>query len=333
MLRRSFVAAACMVFGSTAALAQDARVLGRDDVEFAEALVDNGYTDLARRLLVVMADRESESKAAREVAKRARDCDRRGAELREQDPNSLEADDLWLRAAEDYKSSVAPQVAGRTPANPNELRAVADRLFAYGLHFNRVPQTRISFVDWAPAGPRTGECWKKAVPIYEAALAAKDDRLVAIQLGRTYGYLQKWTDAARVYASLFEQEPMLAKDKLKLDREVMKAKPELTLAYLEWGVAEQEAAAGVADEHEHDDRLNHCIATILFPLSDSIHAASNPLVFWGANYHLVRAHMDKGLYKDAWVKTCDLMRTVSPTFDDGKFGYQKLFEATLRELR
>lgn len=329
------MAAACVLSFAGAVWAQDASVLGRDDVEFADALVENGYPDLAAKLRRIIPEKPdgSDPMSAADAAKRARELDSRGAELLKANPNSDEAEDLWLSAADYYALSVAPQVAGMATPHPDELRAVADRLFVFGLRFNRVPESRTTFVDWRNARTTRGACWRKAVPIYEAALAASADDRTSIQLGRTFGFLRSWPGAARVYAELFARTPVLTKNKQKLDRDVVKARPELLLAFLEWGVAEQEAAAGVADEHEHDDRLNRCIGTILMPLSFTTKVDANPEVFWGANYHLVRALMDKGMYKDAWAKIEDLKRSVSPTFDDDKFGYRKLFESTLKELR
>src|SRR6185295_7122016 len=171
---------------------------------------------------------------------------------------------------------------GGAAPRPDQLREIADRLFVFGLHFNRVPATRVSFVDWRPTRRTRGEFWRKAVPIYEAAFAAKPDDRTAIQLARTYGFLTAWPDAARVYAALFQRNPVLAAKRQKLDREIIQAKPELTLAYLEWGVAEQEQAHGVADERKYNALLNHCITDVLFPLSVSVRTDSNPQVFWGA---------------------------------------------------
>jgi len=340
MMRRSFVAAACVVFGSSAAFAQDARVLGRDDVEFADALDDEGYPDLAKRLrrIIPGSDGDSEDTTPQRAAMRARKIDSRALELFKSDPQSREGDTLWRRAADFYELSVAPQVAGAATADPDELRGVADRLFVFGRHFNGVPESRVGFVDWWTGRTTKGACWRKAVPINEAALAASADDRTAIQLGRTLGFLRIWPDAVRVYAKVFAQTPILTKKTQKLDLDVVKARPELVLAYLEWGVAEQEAAAWVVDERARDDHLNRCIGTILMPLALTITLDANPEPFWGANYHLVRALMDKELYKDALAKIEDLMRSVSPTvdgqkFDGGKFGYQALFEATLRELR
>lgn len=69
------------------------------------------------------------------------------------------------------------------------------------------------------------------------------------------------------------------------------------------------------------------------PLSFTLKPDTSPNAHWGTMYHLVRALMDKGMYKEAQAKVDDLKRAVSLTFDDGKFGYQKRFEDTIEELK
>jgi len=65
----------------------------------------------------------------------------------------------------------------------------------------------------------------------------------------------------------------------------------------------------------------------------SVKLEKSPAVFWGTKYHLIRAHMDKGLYKDAQLIVDDVKNSVSQTFDDGKYGYKPLFDATIEELK
>jgi len=69
MRGRGFIAAACIVVCASSAWAIDDRVLGRDDVEFAEALSENDFVDLAERLLPLIEARgdSTTSAAYREV--------------------------------------------------------------------------------------------------------------------------------------------------------------------------------------------------------------------------------------------------------------------------
>jgi tetratricopeptide (TPR) repeat protein len=466
---RGFVAAACIVFGAGTAWAIDDRVLGRDDVEFAEGLVENRYGDLAERFVEVIErqdgewfrrsaadvrpryqanpelwgqdERRADYVHARTVQLHAMALDRTSPnrrvlldqalrEFEEVDLDAIGEAPSWLyrsylycgqcldglgRTREaiesfdrlialrrsfgdaDPKTGVYPApaaavdvvdlvcdavrakvrvlaaagktadavAAGRdyfaTMARPfdaanaetlaSDLRAAerdlatqdarvaalsaeGDRLFAEGRRVNGVPESRVTFADWTPPEKLVAQPWVDAAHAYETALARSDDYRIAIRLGRTYGYLQLWTDAARVYAKVFENEPILTQNKQKLDREYVKSKPESKLAYLEWGVAERLAAKGVRDEAKRDERLNLCINRIFMPLNFSVSPDRDGAVYWATMYHVVRALMDKGLYQDARCKCEDLLRSVDGSrFDDGKFGYQKLFEATLKELR
>jgi hypothetical protein len=293
--------------------------LEQGQFEAAEKWVDDLY-------------KRDKKKAAGPASMLAQAYDQQGAEKRAAKPDSIEADKLWQKAARYYWWSIELQVDGSVSQQPDQMKTVGDRFYVYGLTFNGVPESRVSFVDW-PDKAKAPDPWNKAAKIYEAALTQSPDYRMTINLGRTLGFLARWSDSAAVYAKLFDQEPVLNKTKQKLDPSVTKTKPELTFAYLEWGVAEQMAAQIATDDKEKQERLNRAIGTIFMPLSFTLKADTSPLAHWATMYHLVRSLMDKGLYQDAKAKVDDLQRAVSPTFDDGKFGYQKLFQDTIEELK
>ena len=268
--------------------------------------------------------------AAGPAGQLARELDRQGQEKRQAKPGSAEADDLWKRAARYYYISVRPQITGVTSQKADELAEVGNRMYVYGLVFNAVPDAKINFVDFAPGPKSAPDFFVKAAEIYKAALEQTPDYRMAINLGRAYGFLNRWVDAAGVYSKLFDQEPILnQKDKRKLDPVVTRAKNDLVSAYLEWGVAERMAFAADADK----DRLLRARDVIFTPLANTLKHDSLPEVYWGARYHLVRTLMDRGEYKDAKLSVDDIQRQVSPTFDDDKFGYKSRFEATIEELK
>ena len=170
----------------------------------------------------------------------------------------------------------------------------------------------------------------KAAKVFEAGLTQTPDYRMAISQGRSYGFLGKWVDAAHVFAKLFEQEPLLnSRDKRKLDSAVTKAKPELTSAYIDWGVAERMAATVDGDK----DRLRRCRDVIFTPLCNTLKADVKPQEYWASRYHLVKTLMDVGAYGDAQLSVEDVQRQVNPNFDEDKFGYKKLFEAAIEELK
>jgi tetratricopeptide (TPR) repeat protein len=292
--------------------------------------LSQGKIDEAEKWVSGMAQRDPKG-AAGPAGQLARALDTAGAEKRKANADSLEADDLWKRAAKYYYISISPQVKGLVAQSADDMKGVGDRFYAYGLHFNAVPDARVSFVDWTPGGKSDKGYWTQAAEIYEAALAQTPDYKMTINLGRTYGFLGKWVDAARIYQRLFDQEQLVINkpgQKPRIDNAVMKAKGELVFAYMEWGVAEQMAAGVDKDK----DRYARCI-NIFTPILNSISFDKSPEIFWPTKYHQVRTLVDKGAYEEAKLVIDDTQRNFSPTFDDGKLGYKKLFDDTLEELK
>jgi tetratricopeptide (TPR) repeat protein len=260
----------------------------------------------------------------------ARALDQQGLDKFKEKPGSLEGEDLWKRAARFYYISIKPQVDGQASQNAGEMTDVGNRFFSYGLTFNGVPDSRVSFVDWVPGPKRALDYWVKAAEIYEAALAQTPDYRMTINLGRTYGFLGEYVKAAGIYARLFEQEALVnPKAPNRLDNAVQKAKPELVYAYLEWGVSERLSYAKDNDK----SRLTRALRTIFTPLLQTLKPDTSPETYWATRYHLIRALMDNGDYKDAQLNVQDAQRNISATFDDGKYGYKALFETTIEELK
>jgi hypothetical protein len=110
---------------------------------------------------------------------------------------------------------------------------------------------------------------------------------------------------------------------------MMKAKPELIFAYVEWGVCERMAYGVDSDK----SRLARCLGTIFQPLQFTLKPDTSPQAYWATRYHQVRALMDAGEYPNARLAIEDIQRQVSATFDEGKFGYKALFEAAYEELK
>ena len=274
--------------------------------------------------------------AAGPAGQLARALDQMGADKFTAKADSLEGEDLWKRAAKFYYMSIKPQVDGTVTQDADEMSQVGGRFYVYGLHFNAVPDDRKTFIEWVPGQRRNSEYWTRAAEIYEATLQIAADIKVTISLGRTYGFLAvlgdapKWVEGARVYGKLFEQEPLVnSKNRQRLDPQMMKAKPELIFAYVEWGVCERMAYTVDNDK----GRVARCLGTIFQPLQNTLKPDTSPQAYWATRYHEVRALMDAGEYPNAKLAIEDIKRQVSPTFDEGKFGYQALFEAAYEELK
>lgn len=295
--------------------------------------LSQGKIDVAEKWVDDLFKRDPKA-AAGPAGQLARALDTKGQDTFKGKAESLEGDQFWLRAARFYWISIEPQVSGTTSQNVDEMTDVGNRMYVYGLHFNGVPEPktpehRTTFVDWAAGTKRAPDPWVKAARIYEAALAQNPSYRMTINLGRTYGFLAKWVESAGIYAKLFDQEQIVdQKTKNRLDRGVMSAKPELVMAYVEWGTAERMAALGGADK-EH---LNGAMR-IFTLLSNTLKSDTLPNEFWASHYQLVRTLIDRGEYKNAQLSIDDLKRNVSATFDDDKFGYKTLFEAAIEELK
>jgi hypothetical protein len=272
--------------------------------------------------------------AAGPAGQLARVLDASGMEKFKTQPDSLEGDKLWTQAARYYWISIEPQVLGKVPQNVDEMTDLGNRFFVYGLHFNGVPEPKTSdqrttFVDWTPGPKRNTEMWTRAAQIYEAALAQNWSYRMAISLGRTYGFLAKYADAASTYSKLFDQEQIVdQKLRSRLDRTVIAGKPELVMAYIEWGTAERLAAQGT-----DKDRLTRAMTIMTLTHNTQLKLDQLPHEFWAAHYQLVRTLIDRGEYKDAQASIDDLTRNVSADFDGGKFGYKQRFLDTVEELK
>ena len=274
--------------------------------------------------------------AAGPAGQLARAFDQMGLDKFKGKPDSLEGEDLWKRAAKYYYMSIKPQVEGAITQDADEMAKVAGRFYVFGLHFNNVEEGRASFIDWPPAGRRAPEYWTKAAEIYEATMQLAPDDEITISLGRSYGFLAdlgdsaKWVEAARVYGKLFDVEPLVnPKSPQRLDAAMVKAKPKLVFAYVEWGVCERMAFGVDSDK----SRINRCLNRIFLPLQNSLKPDTSPQAYWATRFHQVSALVDIGEYPTAKQVIEDITRQVSPTFDDDKYGYKTRFTAIYEDLK
>ncbi len=222
----------------------------------------------------------------------ARALDERAVKALTENAQSLEANDLWRQAATYYLLSVEPANDGNLVASPDVVESVAGRLFVMGLHFNRVPDTQQNFVGWDARKTIEPYYWERAAALYAKANALAPSYQTALKLGMTLGVLGRWADAARAYADVFDQEPLVDETTRRFRPEVVQERPDLVFAYLEWGIAEQQA--GKADKDPA--RLSRA-ATIMERLAANM-PAETP-TWWQAKYHQIRGMIDRGDYQKA----------------------------------
>ncbi len=288
-----------------------------------QALRALGKLDEAEKLLQALIAKSPDSKAIGTAAGvLARALDQRAIEVNEKTPD--EASGLWKRSMRYYVIGVkARQKAG---GRGDDTEQIAQRLYAMGLSANHLPDTQISFVGWRPEKPEAvdREYWKNAAELYEIAQATSASYRTLIGLARCYGFLGQWDQASGAYGRLFDQERLVDPKTKKFDRAVITAKPELIFAYLESGVTEYEVGKSMKDS----DKLNR--ATQIF--NDILATYDNTSeMWWHAKYHQLRALFERGDYDTADVALRGVERTTQD-FDEGKYGYKKLFTELKAEL-
>lgn len=249
--------------------------------------------------------------------------DTRGSELRRSDPRSSAADAQWRKAADYYRLAIQGQVEGRTAVNVETLESVADRLFVFALHFEKVPEDVESFVDWG--GERlSGELVELAARAYEAVLPLTPSYRSVIKYARTLGFLGRWEEAAGQYAALFERESFADPISKTIDQQAVAAKPELLFAYLEWGVCEREVGIERADVSRLTRASGIFEALVLGTTQGS-------KLWWQAKYYQLRTLLDRGEYEVAEVAIKSLKLNWDH-FDEGKYGLEPRFVELQDEL-
>lgn len=243
-----------------------------------------------------------------------------------------QARELWHKAAIYYQQSVRAVLEGRAPLDFERLDAVANRLLALGLHFNGVPETADTFVDWEGT-PGAPELWQGAERMYVFMLSQGPSQRRQIQLARARGLLGRYEESADAYARIFDTTKVIVREgqQVRIDPQVTRNNPELIAAFLEYAVAEHRA--GVASgEKNRMERAAQSIGDLVVALRNT---SPDGRIFWQLKYAQARSLYDRGLYPDAKLLVEDIERTTND-FDQGKFGYKekllKLKEELLKKV-
>jgi hypothetical protein len=145
--------------------------------------------------------------------------------------------------------------------------------------------------------------WKEAEGLYRAALLLAPSYQNMIKLGRSLGFQGMYPEAAAEYGRLFDSEPIIesGSNPAKFNSSLRRQKPELYLAYLEWGVAAQLAAA------KSQDAEMYLRADTIFA---NIVRTPDPTakIFWQAKLHQIQNLMGQGKYRDAGLVMRDVER-------------------------
>lgn len=269
-----------------------------------DALRKQGKFEDAIGLLDGLIKRDPNSKAIGPAASNlARALDARSDELRDKEKKPREADEMRRKAANFYA------IAGRAllRADTINVRAVeetAGRLFTLGLIANDVPEDQSNFVGWDPSRNKDTANWSLAAELLSKALDVQPGYKMEVTLGRTQGFLGNYDQAATVLGALFDREPIYDAAKKALNRKALQSKPELLMAYFEWGVAEHFVAAKTQD----GDRFRRA-QVILSTMGRTLDPNSRN--WWHAKYYEVANLNAAGSYTDACFLMNDLDRTTS----------------------
>lgn len=269
-----------------------------------DALRGQGKLEDAIGLLEALIKKDAESKAIGSAAGNlARALDARSDELREKEKKPREADEMRRKAANFYA------IAGRAllKAEPFDVRAVevtAGRLFTLGLIVNDVPEKQETFVGWDATKNKETANWTLTAELLKKALDAQPGYKMEVTLGRTYGFLGNYDDAATVLGALFDREQVYDDKKKALNKKLLRDKPELLYSYFEWGVAEHMVAAKSQD----GDRFRRA-QLILSTMTRNLDP--NTANWWFAKYYEAANLYAAGSYTDACFLMNDIDRTTS----------------------
>lgn len=265
-----------------------------------------GKIDDAVALLDSLVKKDPDSRAIGSAAGQvARALDKRADDLLKQG-KAREADEQWKRAGSYYGMSGRALVKLGT-ARSSDIDTIAVRLFSLGLRFNEVPEGQDSFVGWPAGKTRETNLWKQAAELFEAALQLSPSYKNTILLGRTNGFLRDWPEAAAAYGRLFDADPIYDAENNKFNNSLLRSKPELYQAYLEWGVSEAEAGM---KEQDPDRAERFARAQTIFANLVRVPDSSSK-VYWHAKYQQIRLQIETGKYQDAKFQMNDIERNNS----------------------
>jgi tetratricopeptide (TPR) repeat protein len=294
------------------------------------SLQAQGQLDEAVRLLESLRQKNPDSAGVAVAAGVVADAlDNAGAALIDKDPSSAEGEKKWRDAAQYYMLSLRPWLGDSTMPPNERINSIANRMLnTFGTHFNHVPEQYTSFVGFTEKPPAEPYFFEQAETIYRAMLERAPSSKVSMSLGRTLGYLARWREAADIYAREMDKEQLFDAGGTRFTSAIKSTKPELIYGYLEWGVAERNAAVA---ENKTDAASLKRASTIFERMVSNTSGEKETKLYWQSKYYQIRCWMDQGKYDVADVAVAQEERTTDD-FDGGKFGYKEKFQQLKAEL-
>jgi tetratricopeptide (TPR) repeat protein len=312
--------------GEVIALLEDAETLFPGDGEKLGKIWDLRYRaykaegkleEGLAKLEAALKDKNSAAGLDKVAVSAGGEFDKRAIETLQAKPDSPDADAQMKKAYDWYMRGIAPQIEGRVSINSPQLEVIAQRLFIFGLHLNRVPVDVQSFMEWT--GKATApDMWQQAMRLYSTLLPYSSNPRTQLELARVQAWLGKWKEASVNAAKYFDREHYIDLGKKEIDRDQLQTRPDMLFALLEWGVIEANAAHGDSDK-THQERAEGIFVTIGSSVS------KDSKIWWLSKYHWYALLYDVGDYAKADLGLSSLERN-STNFDDGKFGLADKFK-------
>jgi hypothetical protein len=145
-----------------------------------------------------------------------------------------------------------------------------------------------------------------------------------VLLGRAQGFQSDWAKAAETYAAIFQGEPMVGENR-KLKSALIKIKPELLYAWVEYGWVERNDGVKRRDT----DAIKHAL-NVFEATCRSLDSSREE--WWYSKYGQIQCLYDLGNYDQADIAIRDLKRS-SEDYDGNKYGLRDKLKALEEDLK
>jgi tetratricopeptide (TPR) repeat protein len=238
----------------------------------------------------------------------AADLDAQAVE-RDKNKERTAASTIWRRAIFFY-------VKGATGANATEAGQIADRLRVIGMILNNVSEKAEGWFEVTGNALVAPQPWEAALELYTRLHESNEGNYkTSIGRARILGLMGRYKECETELSTLFSKENIKAANN-RLDGEAIKKKPELLMAWLEWGYALLMLKGG--EEKVARINANDTFSRV------AVSVPQGGKYWWFSRYGQISALVEAGRYEEADVAFSSLERN-NPDLDANQFGLQLKF--------
>ncbi|MBL8754026.1 MAG: hypothetical protein JNK15_12070, partial [Planctomycetes bacterium] len=234
------------------------------------------------------------------------------------DAQAVERDKKKERTAAStiWRRSISFYVKGAAGANATETTQIADRLRVIGMILNNISEKAEGWFEVTGNALVAPQPWEAALELYTRLHENNEGNYkTSIGRARILGLMGRYKECEAELAGLFAKENVIGANN-RLDAEAIKRKPDLLLAWMEWGYALLNVKGG----EEKVARIKS-IET-LSRVGNSVPAGGK--YWWFARFGHLSALVEAGRYEEADVAFSSIERT-NPELDGNQFGLQLKF--------